>query len=85
GKGGKRGKRELPLPAFEAIRVALAAFGKDLDTMKPEESLWPSRGRNGTGSTSGTFYGNLQPYLRRAGLPRAGVHVFRHSAAKLRR
>jgi site-specific recombinase XerD len=85
GKGGKRGKRELPLPAFEAIRVALAAFGKDLDTMKPEESLWPSPGRNGSGITSGTFYGNLQRYLRKAGLPPAGVHIFRHSAAKLRR
>ena len=85
GKGGKRGKRELPLPAFEAIRAALAAFGKDLDGMKPAESLWPSPGRDGPGITSGTFYGNLQRYLRKAGLPRAGVHIFRHSAAKLRR
>jgi len=85
GKGGKQGKRELPLPAFEAIRVALAAFGKDLDTMKPEDSLWPSPGRDGRGITSGTFYGNLQRYLRKAALPRAGVHIFRHSAAKLRR
>jgi len=85
GKGGKQGKRELPLPAFEAIREALAAFDKDLDTMKPEESLWPSPGRDGRGITSGTFYGNLQRYLRKAGLPRAGVHIFRHSAAKLRR
>ncbi len=85
GKGGKQGKRELPLPAFEAIREALAAFGKDLDEMKPEESLWPSPSRNDTGITSGTFYGNLQRYLRQAGLPRAGVHIFRHSAAKLRR
>jgi len=85
GKGGKQGKRELPLPAFEAIRAALAAFGKDLDTMKPDESLWPSPGRDGRSITSGTFYGNLQRYLRKAGLPRAGVHIFRHSAAKLRR
>ena len=85
GKGGKQGKRELPLPAFEAIREALVAFGKDLDTMKPEESLWPSPGRDGCGITSGTFYGNLQRYLRKAGLPPAGVHIFRHSAAKLRR
>ena len=85
GKGGKQGKRELPRPAFEAIQTALAAFGKDLDSMKPEESLWPSPGRDGRGITSGTFYGNLQRYLRKAGLPRAGVHIFRHSAAKLRR
>jgi len=85
GKGGKQGKRELPLPAFEAIKAALAAFGKDLDSMKPDESLWPSPGRDGRGITSGTFYGNLQRYLRKAGLPRAGVHIFRHSATKLRR
>jgi integrase/recombinase XerC len=85
GKGGKQGKRELPLPAFEAIRTALAALGKDLDSMTPEDSLWPSPGRDGRGITSGTFYGNLQRYLRKAGLPPAGVHVFRHSAAKLRR
>ncbi len=85
GKGGKRGKRELPLPAYEAIREALRAFGKELAIMGPEESLWPSAQRNGRGITSGTFYGNLQRYLEAAGLPRAGVHVFRHTAAKLRR
>jgi site-specific recombinase XerD len=37
------------------------------------------------GVTSGTFYGNLRRYLKAAGLPLAGVHIFRHSAAKLRR
>ena len=37
------------------------------------------------GITSGTFYGNLQRYFRLAGLKPAGVHIFRHSAAKLRR
>jgi integrase len=52
--------------------------------MGPNESLWPSA-CNPSGLTSGTFYGNLRRYLRKAGLPLAGVHVFRHSAAKLRR
>jgi site-specific recombinase XerD len=85
GKGGKQGKRELPLPAFRAIQAALAAFGKDLATMKLEESLWPSSSGNGQGVTSGTFYGNLRRYFQAAGLPPAGVHIFRHSAAKLRR
>ncbi len=85
GKGGKQGKRELPRPAFEAIQVALAAFGKDLATMSPDESLWPSSTQNGRGVTSGTFYGNLRRYLRKAGLPPAGVHILRHAAAKLRR
>ena len=40
---------------------------------------------SGRGITSGTFYGNLRRYLKAAGLPPSGVHVFRHSAAKLRR
>src|SRR6266513_4855566 len=44
GKGGKTGKRELPMPAYEAIVTALAAWGTDLATMRPEESLWPSAG-----------------------------------------
>ncbi len=35
--------------------------------------------------TRGTFYGNLRRYFRAAGLPPSGVHIFRHSAAKLRR
>ena len=35
--------------------------------------------------TSGTFYAQLKRYLKRAGLPPAGVHILRHSAAKLRR
>jgi site-specific recombinase XerD len=85
GKGGKQGKRELPRPAFEAIRTALAAFGRDLADMKPDESLWPSSTNNGRGVSSGTFYNNLRRYLKRAGLPPAGVHILRHSAAKLRR
>jgi len=87
GKGGKRAKRELPRPAFEAIERALAAWGKSLATMDPSQSLWPSGSpaANGRGLTSGTFYGNLRRYLRKAGLPPAGVHILRHSAAKLRR
>ena len=85
GKGGKHGKRELPRPAFRAIQQALEAFGKDLAAMKPEESLWPSSADSGRGITSGTFYGNLLRYFKAAGLMPAGVHIFRHSAAKLRR
>jgi integrase/recombinase XerC len=84
GKGGKTGKRELPQPAYEAIVTQLTAWGKDLRTMAPDESLWPSA-KNPRGLTSGTCYGNLQRYLRKANLPQFGVHVFRHSGAKLRR
>ena len=85
GKGGTQGKRELPEPAFQAIQAALAEFGKDLATMKPEEPLWPSSSDGSRGITSGTFYGNLRRYFKTAGLRPAGVHIFRHSAAKLRR
>ena len=85
GKGDKTGKRELPHPAVEAIKTELKAFGKDLATMKPEESLWPSRSPRTDGITSGTFYGHLQQYFMEADIPRSGVHIFRHSAAKLRR
>ena len=38
-----------------------------------------------TASQVGTFYGNPRRYMRKAGLPPAGVHILRHSAAKLRR
>jgi len=85
GKGGKRGKRELPQPAFQAIQQSLEAFGKNLTTMEPEDSLWPSSANSERGITGGTFYGNLRRYFKQAGLPPAGVHIFRHSAAKLRR
>jgi integrase/recombinase XerC len=85
GKGGKTGRRELPRPAYDAIVSALAAYGKELAGMEPDESLWPSRAGSECGIASGTFYGNLRRYLKLAGLPASGVHVFRHSAAKLRR
>lgn len=85
GKGGKRGRRELPRPAVEAIREALATFGLDLATLAPEASVWPSQAPTGRGITSGTFYGNLQRYFLKAGIAPSGVHIFRHTAAKLRR
>jgi site-specific recombinase XerD len=84
GKGGKTGKRELPGPVLEAIEAWLAGTGRSLATMEPDASLWPDT-RTGRGITSGTFYTNLRRYLKNAGLPPCGVHVFRHSAAKLRR
>ncbi len=85
GKGGKTGKRELPLPAYVALTAALTAFGMDIAAMAPDASLWPARRGDRRGITSGSFYGNLQRYFRVAGLKPAGVHIFRHTAAKLRR
>jgi site-specific recombinase XerD len=84
GKGGKRGRRELPRPAHEAILATLADAGRDLATMRPEESLWQA-GAGERGVTSATFYGRFRRYLAAAGLPPSGLHVLRHSAAKLRR
>jgi site-specific recombinase XerD len=84
GKGGKGGRRELPLPAYEAIKAWLRSVGRSLTAMAPQESLWPGA-RGGGGITSGLFYTNLRGYLVAAGLPASGVHILRHSAAKLRR
>jgi integrase len=84
GKGGKTGKRELPPPAAEAIKKWLDATSRSLITMAPDDSLWPDL-RTGRGITSGTFYTNLRKHLKAASLPLGGVHIFRHSAAKLRR
>src|SRR5665648_124402 len=54
--------------------------------MSPTDSLWPSPAVvSGEGLRSATFYGRFRRYLEKAGLPRSGVHVLRHSAAKLRR
>ena len=77
GKGGKRGRRELPRPAYDAICRTLADVGQDLATMDPETSLWQI--------SSGTFYGRFRRYLKAAGLTPTGLHVLRHTAAKLRR
>jgi hypothetical protein len=75
GKGSKGGRRERPRTAFVAFQSALAAWGKTLDSLKPEDSIWTGLG--GTpGTTSGTFYGRLRRYLEAAGLPLSGVHVF---------
>jgi integrase/recombinase XerD len=84
GKGGKRGRRELPRPAYEAICTTLADAGKELAAMAPDESLWQAAARP-QGVTSGTFYSRFRRYLAAAGLAPAGIHVLRHTAAKLRR
>jgi len=84
GKGGKRGRRDLPHPAFQAICTTLADAGKELATMAPAESLWQA-GARPEGVTSGTFYARFRRYLAAAGMAPTGIHVLRHTAAKLRR
>jgi integrase len=44
-----------------------------------------ARCENGPRNQLIDLYGNLRRYLKQAGLPLGGVHLFRHSAAKLRR
>src|SRR5664280_346049 len=83
-KGGKRGRRELPRPAYEALCATLSDAGVALATMDPSASLWQAAA--GTrGVTGSTFYARFRRYLRAAGLAPTGLHVLRHTAAKLRR
>ena len=77
GKGGRHHRRELPEPCVAAVVEALAVRGKNLQEMPDEESLFDV--------SSHGFYMNLRRYFRKANLPAGGVHVLRHSAAKLRR
>src|ERR1035437_8871160 len=53
GKGDKRGRRELPHPAYAAICASLADDGKELAGMAPTGSLWQAAARP-AGVTSGT-------------------------------
>lgn len=84
GKAGKRGRRELPRPAYEALRATLADAGLSLEKMDGDASIWQA-GAGVRGLTSATFYGRFRRYLRLAGLQPSGLHLLRHTAAKLRR
>ena len=84
GKGGKRGRRELPRPAYEALCATLGDAGLSLAGMDPCGSLWQA-GADTRGVTGSTFYARFRRYLRAAGLGPSGLHVLRHTAAKLRR
>ena len=72
GKGGVRGRRELPGPALAAISRSLADVGKDLASMLPSESLWQA-GAGPNGVSSATFDNRFRGYLRLAGLPPASM------------
>ena len=69
--------RELPAPALLAIADSLAASGRSIEALAPDERLFPV--------SSAAFYANLRRYAARAGLVGVTPHVLRHSAAKLRR
>lgn len=76
-KGGHMRHRELPAPAYAAIRAALEELGTPLETLAPDAPLFPIGGEG--------FRVNLNRYAKRAGLTGVSPHVLRHSAAKLRR
>ena len=84
GKGGKRGRRELPRPAYVALCATLRDAWLSLAGMDPCGSLWQA-GAYTRGVTGSTFYARFRRYLRAAGLAPTGLHVLRHTAAKLRR
>ncbi|MFO7531588.1 MAG: hypothetical protein R6W93_03945 [Candidatus Limnocylindrales bacterium] len=71
-------------PPWEAIRHTLMDCEGELATMAPEESLWQS-GAGPTGLSGTTFYARFRRYLVAAALRPTGLHILRHSAAKLRR
>jgi integrase len=52
--------------------------------MDPGASLWQA-GASPRGVTNSTFYARFRRYLRAAGLAPSGLHVLRHTSAKLRR
>ena len=84
GKGGKRGRRELPRPAYEASCATIADAGLSLESMDKGASLWQA-GAGPRGVTGSTFYSRFRRYLAAAGLAPSGLHILRHSAARLRR
>jgi integrase/recombinase XerC len=84
GKGGKVGRRELPQPAYEALCATLCDAGLSLAAMEPTGSLWQA-GAGTRGITGSTFYSRFRRYMKAAGLSPSGLHILRHSAAKLRR
>src|SRR5450759_649938 len=78
GKGGKRGRRELPRPAYAALCATLTDAGLSLATMDSEASLWQA-GASPRGVTSSTFYARFRRYLAMAGLAPRGLNVLRHT------
>jgi integrase/recombinase XerC len=84
GKGGKAGRRELPRPAYEALGATLGDAGLSLADMDQTASLWQAAA-GPRGVTGATYYSRFKRYLKAAGLAPSGLHILRHSAAKLRR
>ena len=76
-KGGHHRYRELPAPAWHAIKGGLQALGTPYATLAPDDRLFPI--------AESSFYKNLNRYAKRAGIGPVSPHTLRHTAAKLRR
>lgn len=74
-KGGAMRRRELPEPAWQAIRTAHAALGNPVPLSRTP--VFPI--------SDATYYAHLRRYGEAADLGRVTPHVLRHTAAKLRR
>ena len=66
------------------VGATLADAGLSLSSMDKGASLWQAAAGS-RGVTGSTFYSRFRRYLALAGLAPTGIHVLRHSAAKLRR
>jgi integrase len=75
---------ELPRPAYEALCATLGDAGLVLAEMDPAASLRQAAA-GPHGLTGSTFYNRFRHYLLGAGLAPTGLHILRHTAAKLRR
>lgn len=75
-KGGEERTRELPRPAYIAIRHALEELRMPLESLEPDDPIFPI--------SASTFATMLSRYGTRAGLEGVTPHTLRHSAAKLR-
>jgi hypothetical protein len=88
GKGGKRGRRELPRPAYDAIAGRWPMSARSWRRWTPRRPLLQA-GASAQGITSSTVYSRFRRYLRaagcQAGLAPTGLHVLRHTEATLRR
>lgn len=76
-KGGKIRRRELPMPAYQAIRRYLEAAGTPLEAMADDARVFAI-------SSTG-LYEAIRRYGRQIGIDDLAVHSLRHTAAKLRR
>lgn len=76
-KGGKIRRRELPMPAYQAIRRYLEAAGTPLETMADDARVFAI-------SSTG-LYDAIRRYGKQIGVDDLAIHALRHTAAKLRR